>query len=372
MVGLIAHEWIEPRGGSENVLEAIAQLYPDADLLTPWNNAPHRFPNRNVRELWLARSALRDKKAASVPFLTSAWRHAIPKDVNYDWVLASSHLFSHHIRADRANGETPKMVYAYTPARYVWTPEMDERGQGLAARAASVALRPLDRKRAAEATSIAGISRFVCDRIEFAWQRPASIIYPPVETAMLQSISDWRTMLSGEELALLESLPSNFVLGASRFIPYKRLDLVIDAAERAGMPVVIAGGGPGRSQLIAQADACSVPAIIVDDPSSALLYALYAVASVFVFPPVEDFGIMPIEASALGTPVVANSFGGSEETVLEGVSGIHFEHMDAVELAACITKALDISPESCRESSHRFSREQFDLNFAHWMELNVN
>jgi glycosyltransferase involved in cell wall biosynthesis len=315
MTGLIAHEWIEARGGSENVLDSIAALYPDADLVTPWLNATQRFADHSVRELWLARSPLRGRKALSVPFLAAAWRRAVPVDTKYDWVIASSHLFSHHILPRGLSCDAPKLVCAYTPARYIWNPEMDGRGEGTVARAGSALLRPLDRRRAGEAAAVAGISEFVRKRIEDTWQRDAAVIYPPVETTAIQSVADWRTQLSPAELALLATLPTEFVLGASRFIPYKRLDLVISAGEEVGIPVVLAGGGPEKSRLQAQAAEASVPVVIVDDPSTALLYALYQRAAVFVFPPLEDFGIMPVEAMALGTPVVANAAGGSAETV---------------------------------------------------------
>ena len=371
MSGLIAHEWIEPRGGSENVLEAISAFYPDADIVTPWNNAPERFPDRNVRELWLARSPLRDRKAASVPFLTLAWRSAVPVSKKYDWVLASSHLFSHHILPRGLSKDAPKLVYAYTPARYIWDPEMDERGTGFIARAASALLRPLDRRRAHEAVAVAGISEFVKKRIETTWQVEASVVYPPVETTLLQSVDDWRVKLTGPELAVLETLPKHFVLGASRFIPYKRLDLVIEAGENANLPVVLAGGGPERERLIAQANEARVPVTIVDDPSSMLLYSLYQAASVFVFPPVEDFGIMPLEAIALGTPTVGNAVGGSAETIKEGVSGVHFSSSSAVEVGRAIVQALALSPDDCRSESMNFSREKFDRNFEQWMESSL-
>ncbi|WP_166791354.1 glycosyltransferase [Cryobacterium sp. Hh7] len=304
--------------------------------------------------------------------MTSAWRTAVPVSEKYDWVLASSHLFAHHIKPRGPSHDAPKLVYAYTPARYIWTPEMDKRGSHAAARLGSALLRPIDRRRAHEATSVAGISEFVKKRIEATWDRPAVVVYPPVETTLLQSVSDWRTELSGQELALLETLPTNFILGASRFIPYKRLDLVIEAGEYAGIPVVLAGSGPESRRLEAQGEAASVPVFIVDNPSSAMLYALYQAAAVFVFPPVEDFGIMPVEAMALGTPVVANMLGGSAETVVEGVSGIHFAGLEGDRIGEAIVGALTLSSADCRRESARFSRESFNINFSAWMGSALN
>jgi glycosyltransferase involved in cell wall biosynthesis len=353
------------------VLEAIAALYPDAELITPWNNAPGRFAGRDVRELWLSKSPLRERKAASVPFLPAAWRRAVPLDAHYDWILASTHLFSHHIHPRGLSVDAPKLVYAYTPARYIWDPLMDSRGASPLARAGSAVLRPLDRRRAAEATRVAGISEFVKQRIASTWHIDADVVYPPVETSYLQGMGDWRTRLTGDDLATLDLLPKEFLLGASRFIPYKRLDLVIEAGERVGLPVVLAGGGPERARLAAQAAEAKVPVKFVDDPSSSLLYAVYQAASVFVFPPVEDFGIMPVEAMALGTPVVASWAGGSAETVTEGVSGAHFEGATSVEIARSIERAIELSGDDCRRASVRFSRETFDATFASWMQASI-
>src|SRR5690606_36447909 len=121
---------------------------------------------------------------------------------------------------------------------------------------------------------------------------------------------------------LLEELPDAFVLGASRFIRYKRLDLVISAAEKAGLPAVIAGRGPEEQHLRAVAAAARVPVHIVVSPSDEMLYALMQLAAVFVFPAIEDFGIVPVEAQAAGTPVVTGPFGGQVETFENGVSGV--------------------------------------------------
>lgn len=371
MAGLIAHEWIEAHGGSENVLEAIADLYPDADIVTPWNNAPSRFPNRDVYELWLANSPLRGKKAHSVPFLTMAWRHAVPKHLEYDWVISSSHLFSHHVLPRGLSKDMPKLVYAHTPARYIWTPELDERGNSLPARMLSPMLRQLDRRRAAEATAIAGNSAYVAARIYDAWHVEATVIYPPVEVTKIQAVAEWAALTTAVEQDMLESLPQEFVLGASRFIPYKRLDLVIAAGEKAGLPVVLAGGGPENDRLRALAAEATVPVYFVSSPSSALLYALYQAATVYVFPPVEDFGIMPIEAIAVGTPVVGSWIGGSAETITEGVSGIHFDAPTAESLARAISDAARLDPGPCRAESAKFSREAFNARFSSWADASL-
>jgi len=357
VTGLLVHEWIESSGGAENVLEAMARAFPDADIQCLWDDAPHRFADRSVRETWLARTPLRRHKALALPFTVSAWR-GLPASRDYEWMLVSSHLFAHH--ATLADRDVPKYVYAHTPARYIWNPELDERGNSLAVKAVSPLFQRIDRRRAQEATAIAANSAFVRDRIAQAWEREAIVIHPPVAVERILSQSDWRTQVAdADELRLLEQLPTPFILGASRFIPYKRLDLVIAAGERTGLPVVIAGRGPEEQRLRTIAATANVPVRIVVSPSDALLYALMQLASVFVFPPVEDFGIVPVEAQAAGTPVVTGPVGGQVETFMDGVSGVTAASTDVGDLADAVRRAASLPRFEARDATARFDEPAF-------------
>ncbi|MDQ0613778.1 glycosyltransferase involved in cell wall biosynthesis [Microbacterium sp. W4I4] len=342
MTGLLVHEWIERSGGAERVLDAMAAAFPDAGIQCLWNDAPERYADRTVRETWLARTPLRRHKALALPFMPATWRRLSDGD-EYEWMLISSHLFAHHARP-RDSG-TPKYVYAHTPARYIWSPELDERGSSAVVRAVAPAYRRLDRTRAQEATAIAANSRFVRDRIARTWDRDATVIHPPVVTERILSTPDWRTSVTDDaERRMLEQLPPVFVLGASRFIPYKRLDLVIRSAARADLPAVIAGSGPDEARLRAVATDAGVPVMFVISPSDALLYALMQQASAFVFPAVEDFGIIPVEAQAAGTPVVTGPVGGQRETFTDGVSGVAAASTGPGDLATAISAAMDLPP----------------------------
>lgn len=361
MSGLIVQEWLEPHGGSERVVDALRETYPDADLLALWNDAPEKY--HAVRESWLARSPLRHHKAWALPFMPHVWRHVVSKSEKFDWILVSSHLFAHQVAARTDSGDMiPKFVYAHTPARYIWEPDLDKRGQSLAIRAASALLKPGDRRRAQEPVAVAANSKFVQERIRRAWQRDASVIYPPVDVDLIQGVQDWRTKLTDRELAEIRALPHEFILGASRFVPYKRLDWVIRAASAAGVPAVIAGSGPEEPHLRALAEQANVPVAFVIDPSTPMLYALYQAALLFVFPAIEDFGIMPVEAQAAGTPVVTTSIGGATESHEDGVSGLTAESDDlpavthAVEDALGMSAGLDTSSVSDQFGKHRFCR----------------
>jgi glycosyltransferase involved in cell wall biosynthesis len=364
MTGILVHEWLAPRGGSENVFEVLSETYPDAERWCLWNDSGARF--EGVNETWLARTPLRRSKAASLPLMPAAWRSLPSRDA--EWVLCSSHLFAHHARFRGPAGEAPKLVYAHTPARYVWVPELDGRGNNPAARTLSSLLKPLDRKRAQEPVAIAANSRFVADRIAATWERESTVIYPPVDVELFMSEPE----LSGPEQAIADALPSDFLLGVSRFVPYKRLDRVIEAGAASGMRVVLAGSGPDGARLRALADDILPGGVtFVEAPSRELLRALYRRASALVFAPIEDFGIIPVEAMASGTPVIANAIGGAAESVVDGATGALVREWSSEELRAAIERALRVSADACAESTLRFTRVAFGQRVREWLSSTV-
>lgn len=364
MSGILVHEWLAPTGGSENVFETLCETFPDAERFCLWNDSEGRFDD--VHETALAHTPLRRSKSLSVPFMPIAWRHLPARDA--DWILCSTHAFSHHAKFAGPAADAPKLVYAHTPARYVWVPELDRRGDRFVARAVSTLLRPLDRRRAAEPQAIACNSEFVRKRIQAAWFRDADVIYPPVEVARLKSAS---TTFTPVEQRALESLPSDFILGVSRFIPYKRLDLVIEAGALAGIPVVLAGEGPEEAHLRQLAEGHPGQVTFVGRPSDALLRELYRRASVLVFPPIEDFGIVPIEAMAMGTPVVANAAGGAAESVLDGVTGALVENWQGAQLRQAVATASSCDARTCAARADDFDTSVFVRRIRDWVSENT-
>lgn len=368
MSGLLVHEWVAKSGGSERVVDQMVAAFPDADLKVLWNDDPGRF-QVEPSETWLAGTPLRRHKAMALPFMPATW-NSLASAKTYEWMLVSSHLFAHHARV-RGQRELPKLVYAHTPARYVWAPDLDTRGQNPLARVASTLLRPIDRARAQEATAIAANSQFTRDRIQSAWRRDAVVIYPPVDTERISAVEDWAALVGKQGREILDGLPSEFLLGASRFVPYKRLDLVIDAGVAARLPVVLAGDGPAKGLLTARAADAGVPVIFIDRPSDELLYALYQRASAFVFPAVEDFGIMPVEAMAAGTPVIAPSTGGAAESVAATGGGVILHDESAEGWSQAVDQARRIDRTTIAERSHRFSSAQFRHEITSWVNAVV-
>ena len=237
----------------------------------------------------VGRTPLRRHKAVALPLMPVTWRSL--RYHGYDWAFISSHAFAHHAYVGGAPNGFRRMVYIHTPARYVWMRAFDARGNNPVARLVSHVLRPLDRRRAHEGAEFAANSMFVRNRMLSTWGVDARVIHPPVDVEKIQAVPEWRDVLQPGEAALLDALPDGFVLGASRFIPYKRLEDVIKVGEATGRPVVLAGKGPHLPQLQVAANAASVPMHFVHAPSDSLLYALYQRTALFVFPAVEDFGI---------------------------------------------------------------------------------
>ncbi|MBD8608529.1 glycosyltransferase [Aeromicrobium sp. CFBP 8757] len=362
---LINHEWLARHGGSENVFEQLLAAVPGATSMCLWNDAPERFGSQ-TDETWLARTPLRRSKALSLPFHHAAWQGVDLTGV--DRVISSSHAFGHHLASRAANTGIDAYAYVHTPARYVWAPSLDQRGQNPLARGASVVLKKRDRRHTSDAVSYAANSQFVRSRIRASWSVDSRVIYPPVAVDRIQATPNWADVVSPEEAVLLDNLPRQFVLGASRLVDYKRLDLPIKVGGLLGMPVVIAGDGPQRDQLATIAERVRVPVKFVGRVSDALLFALYQRASLFVFMPVEDFGIMPVEAMALGTPVLANAVGGGAESVrLASGGAVVNDDASDQEVRTAAVKAMDARSDTMRQGVRQFSEAAFREHIRSWV-----
>jgi glycosyltransferase involved in cell wall biosynthesis len=268
-------------------------------------------------------------------------------------------LMSHHAFA-AANGlgrpGAARLAYVHTPARYVWTPKLDGRGATPLLAPARWALRAVDRRAASSLTSMAANSREVAQRIRRFWGRDARVIHPPVDTEYFSRPAD-DTM----------ELPGEFVLALGRWIPYKNHLLVIDVAERAGMPAVIAGAGPLASRLRERASEAQVPVVVIERPTREGVRELLRRAAALIFPTQEDFGIVPVEAMAAGTPVVAYARGGATETVVEGCSGALVAEHSVQSYMEGLLRVRDVSPVECRTHAKRFSRARFDQEVGDWV-----
>lgn len=362
---LVSHEWLAPHGGSENVFEQLLATFPAAAGVCLWNDAPDRF-GRDISETWLARTPLRRSKAASLPFQTRAWDAV---DLGpYERVISSSHAFGHHLAARAAIEGRRAFAYVHTPARYIWNPELDVRGGGRAARVAARTLKRRDAARASGLVTYAANSDFVRDRVRASWGVDAEVIYPPVAVESIQRRGSWADALVDKDADAFDALPAEFILGASRLVEYKRLDMAIRVGGLLGVPVVIAGDGPDGERLRSLASTSPVPVTFVGRVSDDLLYALYQRAQLYVFMAVEDFGIMPIECMALGTPVLVNAVGGAAEgmQIASGGAAVH-DLTDEPEIVRLASEALSTDRAEMSVRVRALGESSFRRRIQSWV-----
>ena len=351
------HEWIASHAGSEQVFEAIAATFPDADLfaLSREPAVDLELGGRAVTTTLLDRPQLRNRRPLTLPLMPAAWR-ALGSG-RYDVVISSHHAFAHANRLTRPGGI--HLSYVHTPARYIWSPEIDARGASGALAPARSLLRVVDRRASARVTDYAANSSAVAARIRAFWQREARVIHPPV-----------RVEFFGADVA--RDTDRSYVLGVGRWVPYKNLHLVIQAADIAGLPVKIAGRGPDAGRIRAAAAAARVPVEIVESPDDNHLRELYAGALCLVFPTVEDFGIVPVEAQAAGTPVVALAAGGALDTVIDASTGALVAGSSPDQLADGIRRCSELNSGDCRRNAARFTRKKFQQEILAWTDEHVD
>lgn len=347
----VVHEWIDAYAGSEQVFEALARIFPQADLfaLSHEPSVALDLGGRGVRTTILDKPRLRGLRPMTLPVMPLVWRALGPRD--YDVVISSHHAFAHANRLAGQGGV--HLSYVHSPARYLWSPQIDARGASPLLAPARSLLRAVDRRASSRVTGYAANSSAVAARIRRYWGRASRIIHPPV-----------RVEYFGEELH--QPSDEEFVLGFGRWIPYKNLHLVIEAADLAGLPVKIAGRGPDASRIRAAASRAKVPVQIIESPDDETLRRLYQQARCLVFPTVEDFGIVPVEAQAAGTPVVAPAAGGVLDTVVDGVTGFLTPDESPAELARAIGRCRSLAPAACRTNAERFSTARFEEQIVHW------
>ncbi len=352
----VVHEWVAKMAGSEQVFQALSRIFPSADLYAFTKSASVEFDvgDRTIHTTAIDRlSSMQNRRALLLPLMPILWR-TMKTPRSYDVVITSSHAFSRFFPAQDAR---VRLCYCHAPMRYVWTPELDGRGTsgGLAARAARWPLKKLDRSTVDSVTSFASNSSEVRDRVRSFYGRDSRVIPPPVDVEYFGSVAPHPK--------------EEFVLTASRWVPYKRMDLAIDAAAVCGVPLVLAGGGPEEKALRDYAGQRFPGGVtFVVEPDRETLRSLMQRARAFIFPAHEDFGIIPIEAQATGTPILALAHGGSLDTVHHGTTGVLVDDQTPKSFAAGLAEllALDIEADHCRQWAGTFGHDAFASRIAEW------
>jgi glycosyltransferase involved in cell wall biosynthesis len=361
----LVHDWLTGVRGGERCLEVFCELFPDADLFTllhvPGSVSPIIERRRIVTSFLQRMPGIRERYRQYLPLFPAAMRAF--DFSGYDLVLSSSHAVA---KAARRRAGAMHVCYCFTPMRYVWDLYDDYFGARaplsvrLAMPPIAAALRRWDRRTSARVDRFVAISRYVADRIRRVWGRHADVIYPPVDVA---------------RFAIAEEAPHDYYLFVSALVPYKRVDLAVAAATRLGRRLLVVGTGPERQRLAAAAGPSVEFLGWRDDIEVAQLYAR---CRAVLFPPREDFGIVPLEAMASGRPVVAFGVGGATETVVPlGASGdtpptgvfFHEQTVDAVVAAMTTLERSEarFEPKALRARAEAFGRPLFRERIAAYL-----
>jgi glycosyltransferase involved in cell wall biosynthesis len=362
----IVHEWLTIPGGSEDVVIELLKMFPDAELFTtvydpaPW---PELIKQRPVHASFLNRipGAARHYPKL-LPLMNMAFRSF---DLSpFDLILSSNHACAKNVRT--RSGQL-HVCYCHTPMRYAWEEGfLDGEEVGRVTRMAlPLLLRRLRRQDLAGAASpdvFVANSRHVAARIERYYGRSAEVVHPPVDVDHF--------------LALPRALAadSDYYLVFGRVVPYKRVDLAVDACVARARALKVAGGGraleairAGLARARRQPEMGEGPPIeLVGRVADAERDRLLAGARALLFPGEEDFGIVPVEAQAAGLPVIAYGVGGAAESVLDGRTGVLFGEQSIAGLAEAIERfeGLDLDDATMRENARRFGRDRFRAEMA--------
>lgn len=308
----LVHDWLNQIGGAEDVLEALKRVYPASPLYTSIftkTRMPAHYQDWDIRPLWIDRlPAIHRRHQIYLPLYPLAWNQL--ELSGYDVILSNKSGFCHGLRF---HAESLHICYCLTPTRYVWQPEAYLAGEDIGA-AAKLLLRPLiahlkrwDYAAAQRVSHFIAISTAVQKRIRRFYGRDSAIIFPPVETARFAA-------------AASRDIGDYFLI-VSRLIPYKRIDLAVQAATELGVTLKIAGAGRDLERLRARAGESVEFLGYVPDGE---LPDLMARCKALIFPGLEDFGIAPVQAQAAGRPVIAFGGGGALDTVIPAVTGEQF------------------------------------------------
>ena len=352
----LVHEWLDARSGSEILFEQLAQEFPAADLfaLTGTREPLFDFGGRTVQTTFLDRFPGGHRtRALQLPLMPTAWQQL--DRTNYDLVITSTHAFG---REFATQDDLVHCNYVHSPMRYAWTPELDGRADrfGRAANALRSLAKTKDKASAAGVTSFAANSAEVAQRITDFYDRKAKVIYPPVQVDYFSAISKWH---------------GNYLLAASRWIPYKRLDIAIEVAAALDLPLILAGWGDQEELLRHKAQELHPNGVDIRvRPSQREMRKLMAGADAFIFPAHEDFGIIAVEAQATGTPVVGLKAGGSLDTVIDGVTGTLADAQTAEAFTEATERCLrlNLEPEPCRTHARSFSTARFRQEIRDWTD----
>lgn len=357
----LAHHWLVAERGGEKVLRSFSRLFPGADIYTLVVRE-----DRSVFGDWLSPHRIITSPLQCFPGAARRYKLLLPffpacvsslKISEGTQLLLSSDAAL--IKGVSLADETIHICYCHSPPRYLWSMQETylQQSSGLGAfggivlKAITPSLRRFDCQSAQRVDHFIANSQFVAERIRECYGREATVIYPPV------SVEDF---IYSEE-------KEDYYLVVSELVPYKRIDLAVDAFSKNGKRLLVIGDGSERESLQARA-ADNVE--FLGRQSFSVLKDAYSRCRAFIFPGIEDFGITPLEAQASGSPVIAFGEGGALETVVDGETGLFFreQRVEVLNQAIEVFETQTYDPKICRKNAQLFSEPRFREEIRNFLQ----
>ena len=358
----LIHDWFSTYAGAEKCVESFTDIWDDFEIYSLIDFLSDADRNK----------ILKGKRAHTsfiqrLPFAKDKYRNYLPLfplaieqfDLSgYDVVLSSSHAVAKGVLT---HSNQLHIAYIHTPIRYAWDlyhqylreSGLDRGLKGMLAKYFLHKIRIWDASTTNRVDYYIANSRYIARRIKKTYGKPSDVIYPPVDV-------DKFTLREAKE---------EFYLTASRMVPYKKIDLIVEAFSQTDKKLLVIGDGPDMAKIKSKAGKNVELLGFADDETMADLMGR---AKAFVFAAEEDFGITPVEAQACGTPVICFGRGGARETVLDGESGLYFMEQNTKELLAAVAKFEQnydkFEPVKIRENSLKFSRARFEAEIKSCVE----
>lgn len=351
----LVHDWLTNMGGAEKVVESFLSIFSEAPIYTSMankDNLSDKFKDKNIITSFLQKKVKKKKinHQKYFPFMPMAFESF---DLNgYDIVLSSS---SSCAKGVITNPNTLHICYCHSPMRYGWE-FYYEYTRDMGALKKKLVKYLMNYMRLWDVCSSNRVDYFIANsenvakRIWKHYKREATVIHPPVDT-------DFYNM---------ESEDGDFFLCMSRLVPYKRIDLAVEAFNQLGLPLVIIGGGSELERLRSFA---KPNVMFMGRQPDEVVREHYQKCRAFIFPGEEDFGITPVEAQACGRPVIAFGKGGALETVVDGETGLFFSEQTTDSLIEAVRRfgEMNFNKVRCRENAERFNKDRFNreiINFT--------
>ncbi len=355
----IVHDWLVVNAGAEKVLKSILEIYPNSDIFSLVD-----FLDKKSRDEVLNGKYAKTSFIQNLPFAKTHFRNYLPlfpkaiesfdlKD--YNLIISSSWAVAKGIKKDK---NQLHISYCHTPIRYAWdlyneyTSNLKEPKRFLVKQTLKY-IREWDLKSSSRVDFFIANSKFVQNRIKKTYNRDSKVIYPPVDI---------------HKFTLYEK-KEDFYLTASRLVPYKKTKLIVEAFNK--MPnrklVVIGDGEEFKAiEKIAESNIT-----LLGYQKDKVLIDYMQRAKAFIYSAIEDFGIVPIEATACGTPVIALDKGGTKETIIDNLNGIHFKEQTTKDIIEAVERfeKLRFEPQKVSSTAQNFSIIRFKREIKEYISI---